>query len=92
MQVLFVVGYTNGAFGGTHPLGAQDAFLSTIIFNSGMFSLCIAALTLSLDGNISVQNHQWGTIGNDIPTGISNDNIYNTLYISVNPLHKIITY
>lgn len=68
LKALFVVGYTNGAFGDTHPSGAQDAFLSTIIFNS--------------DGNISVHNHQWGTVGNDIPTGISNDNIYNTLYIS----------
>lgn len=68
LKALMVIGHTNGQFGDTKPIGAQDAFLSVITFND--------------DGTFNVTNSQWGTIGNDIPTGISTDTIYNAIYVS----------
>lgn len=68
LKALMVIGYTNGAFGDTASKGAQDGFLSVITFNS--------------DGTFNVTNNQYGTIGNDIPTGISTDVIYNAIYVS----------
>jgi len=34
------------------------------------------------DGSFTVTNHQWGTSGNDIPTNINTDTIYNAIYVS----------
>lgn len=79
-----VVGYTSGSFGDTTSKGAQDAFLSVVSFNSGMGVFVKSRLFMfATDGSYSISNQQWGTIGNDVPTGVTTDVIYNAIYVSV---------
>jgi len=68
LNTLIIVGYTYASFIDTTTSGGTDAFLSVITFNS--------------DNTYTIKNHQWGTTGNDVTTGVTIDSIYNTIYVS----------